>query len=71
MLETLVDIHNILCEISVKGEDTIRMSRCLVTLRTLVSDLQKMQEEEQHNGIQQTISTDNREQDTSVLPGQN
>lgn len=70
MLETLVDIHNLLCEISVKGEDTLRMSKCLVTLRTLASELQKEQEE-QRNGIQQTISTDNREQNTRILPGQN
>ena len=69
MLENLIEVHNTLCEISVKGEDSIRMAKCLVILRDIVNTLQKEQEE-QHNGIQQTISTDNREQDTSVLSGQ-
>jgi hypothetical protein len=68
LIQYLADIHNKLLTISTSGEDTITMAQCLLSLRDIVQNIQK---EEQRNGVQQIISTDNREQDTSVLPGQN
>ena len=58
MLENLIEVHNTLCEISVKGEDSIRMAKCLVILRDMANTLQKEQEE-QNNGVQQTLPSDN------------
>lgn len=50
MNEQLIQIHNALCEINTKGEDTITMARCLVTLRQVINDLQEEEKEETVNG---------------------
>lgn len=46
MNQTLVEIHNALCSISVKGEDAITMAKCLMTLRELVEQSVKENEED-------------------------
>ena len=46
MQQELTNIHNALCQISTKGEDTITMAKCLLALRQLVQDLQKENIEE-------------------------
>lgn len=45
MLEQIVNIHNALCGISTKGEDTIVMAQCLMQLRQLAKELQSKNEE--------------------------
>lgn len=40
MLEQIVRVHNMLCEINTKGDDTIKMAQCLMQLRQLATQLQ-------------------------------
>ena len=47
MLQQLVEIHNNLCQINTKGEDTITMARCLLALRQLVQQIQEDKIEEE------------------------
>lgn len=41
ILPTLVDIHNKIAEINVRGDDTIRMAGALQKLRALIIQLDK------------------------------
>lgn len=43
--QQLAEIHNALCQISTKGEDTITMAKCLITLRQLVQNMDNNSEE--------------------------
>lgn len=47
MYEQIVRIHNTLCEISTKGDDTIKMAQCLMQLRQLATMIQQEKEEEE------------------------
>lgn len=40
MLEQIVRIHNLLCEINTKGDDTVKMAQCIMQLRQLATQLQ-------------------------------
>lgn len=46
LLPQLADIHNRLTEISVRGDDTIRMGSILQRLRTIVSSINEELEAE-------------------------
>ena len=46
MLEQIINIHNALCGISTKGEDTIVMAQCLMQLRQLAKELQSKEVKE-------------------------
>lgn len=46
MKDTLIQIHNALITISVKGEDTITMAKCLMALRELVQSQEEGGKEE-------------------------
>lgn len=37
--EQLIEIHNLLCEIYVKGDDTIKMGNCLINLRKIITQM--------------------------------
>lgn len=43
MKEKLIKIHNELSTINVRGEDTITMARCLLTLRDLINEREDIQ----------------------------
>ena len=44
MLDQIVRIHNMLCEVKTSGEDTIKMAQCLLALRQLAQELQQKEE---------------------------
>lgn len=44
-INKLVQIHNELCTISVKGEDAITMAKCLIALREMIEESQKEDKE--------------------------
>ena len=46
MLQKLIQIHNNLAQISVQGEDTIRMAEALVGLRQLINELKTTEQKE-------------------------
>ena len=45
----LINIYNALLQINTKGEDTIIMAECLISLKTLLPQL-KVDKEVEHNG---------------------
>ena len=45
-LEQLIRVYNTLTTISTKGEDTITMADCLITLRPLLLELQQEMKED-------------------------
>lgn len=45
----LINIYNTLLQISTKGEDTIIMAECLISLKTLLPQL-KVDKEVEHDG---------------------
>lgn len=45
----LINIYNALLQISTKGEDTIIMAECLISLKTLLPQL-KVDKEAEHDG---------------------
>lgn len=44
-MEQLIQIYNILLNINTKGEDTVRMAQCLISLKQYIEE----QKEEQEN----------------------
>lgn len=43
----LAQVHNLLCDISVRGEDTIKLASCITAVRTM---LVPNQDATNHNG---------------------
>lgn len=49
-VQNLTAVHNVLTEISVKGEDAIRMGKALMAIRKIVADLASSEEAPSETG---------------------
>jgi len=46
MVKNLMNLHDALCTISTKGQDTLMMADCISFLRTIISELEEKENSE-------------------------